>query len=54
MNANTIRAALIALLIAGGLSTACKLTASASSVPTKADTSSTSPAAEVCRIGHSC
>lgn len=54
MNANTIRAALIALLIAGGLSTACKLAASGPSAPAQVDTVSTDTVAKVCRLGHSC
>lgn len=53
MNANMIRAALVALLLAGGLSTACRLTTSVSHQPTQTDT--TAPASGgPCKLGHSC
>lgn len=50
MNANVIRTALVALLIAGGLLTACRLTASAAPAqPEQPDA-----AAKVCRLGSAC
>lgn len=52
MNANAIRTALVALLIAGGLLTACRLTASAAA-PAAAE-AAPAPASTICRLGSSC
>jgi hypothetical protein len=51
MTANAIRTALIALLLAGGLSMACRLTASAAPAPAQV---TNAPAASVCQLGSAC